>query len=157
MIVAAVIWLIQDLAQVLAMGVMLVPELFLLAVIYGMLAGSFTKKSVAIWIWASFVGGLLWDLRWASVPGMSSLINVICVVLVCWRWSSTPTSGHSPFQFSFLCAAAHFISGMAHYFAWAVPSSAAVSMFIVQQLVTVPIYAAMGFVYAIRTTVKPNV
>jgi hypothetical protein len=150
MIPAAIVWLLQDLLQVLAMGFMLVPEFFLLVVAYMIVSEPLTYRRVSRWIWFAFAGGMLWDLRWAAVPGMSALINVMCVVFVYWIWDRTPLSGRSAFLFASLAGGVHFMSGIAHYLAWAVPSQAAIRMFIVQQLLTVPVLIALCAIYAFK-------
>lgn len=152
MIAAAIAWIIQDMFQVLAMGFMLVPELFLLVVVYKILAGSLDYRRISWWIWFAFVGGMLWDLRWAAAPGMSSIINVLAIMLVYWVWDRTPAGGRSGILFAALAGGVHFASGVAHYFAWAVPSQAAVRMFLIQQLMAVPLLIVLCMVYAFRST-----
>lgn len=152
MIAAVVAWVLQDLFQVLAMGIMLVPELFLLVVVYKILAGPLDHRRISWWIWFVFAGGALWDLRWATVPGMSAIINVLAVGLVYWAWDRTPAGGRSALLFAALAGAVHFTSGIVHYFAWAVPSQAAIRMFMVQQLMAVPLLVILCMVYAFKAT-----
>ena len=152
MIVSAAAWLLQDLLQVLTMGFMLVPELFMLVVIYMTISGPLDERRVSWWLWFAFAGGILWALRWAAVPGMSGLINVAAVSMVYWVWNRTPAGGRSAVLFAGLAGGIHLLSGVAHYFSWAVPSQAATRMFLVQQLLSVPVLAGLCLVYAIRMT-----
>ncbi len=152
MIAAAIVWLLQDLLQVLAMGFMLVPEFFLLVVAYKIVSGPLTYRRISWWIWFAFAGGMLWDLRWAAVPGMSALINIMGVVFVYWIWDRTPLGGRNAFLFATLAGGIHFMSGIAHYFAWAVPSQAATRMFLVQQLLTIPVLIVLCAIYAFKAT-----
>ena len=148
MIISAFVWLLQDMFQVLAMGFMLVPELFLLVVVYKMVTGPLSPEIISAWIWFGFFGGVLWDLRWATYPGMSALINVAAILLVYWIWGRTPAGGRSPLLFAILAGVAVFLSGTAHYFAWAVPSQAALRLFIIQQLITVPLLIILSLMYS---------
>lgn len=152
MIIAAVVWLLQDLLQVLAMGFMLVPEFFLLVVAYKVISGPLTNRRISWWIWFAFGGGMLWDLRWATVPGMSALLNLTGVAFVYWSWDRTPLGGRNAFLFAALVGGIHFMSGVAHYLAWAVPSQAAIRMFLVQQLLTIPVLIALCTIYAFKAT-----
>jgi hypothetical protein len=149
-------WLLQDLMQVLAMGFMLVPEFFMLVVVYRTISGPLLPRRVSWWIWFAFAGGILWDMRWAAIPGMSGLINVAAVVLVYWVWNRTPVSGRGALLFAGLAGGMHFLSGVAHYFAWSVPSQAATRMFLVQQLLSIPVLAGLCLIYAFRAS-EPHV
>ena len=151
MIISALIWLLQDMFQVLAMGFMLVPELFLLVVVYKMVTGAFSPERISAWIWFCFFGGILWDLRWGTYPGMSALINVAVIVFIYWIWGRTPSTGRNPLLFAVLAGIAVFMSGTAHYFAWAVPSQAALRLFIIQQLITVPLLIVLSLMYSLGT------
>lgn len=150
MIAALIVWLLQDMLQVLAMGFMLVPEFFLLVVIYEIVSGPLVSTRIARWIWFAFAGGVVWDLRWVGVPGMSALINVVAVVLVHWVWNRMPAGGRSAFLFALLAAVAHFLSGVLHYLAWSVPSQAALRLFLIQQLIAVPALVGLCLVYTFR-------
>ncbi|MDR1651729.1 MAG: hypothetical protein LBR87_08065 [Synergistaceae bacterium] len=152
MTAAVLVWLLQDLLQVLAMGIMLVPEFFLLMLAYGVVSGSLRQERVCAWIWFAYAGGLLWDLRWASSPGMSSLINVAAVIAMYAVWNRTPVAGRGVFLFAAAAGVMHAFSGIAHYFAWATPSHAAVRMFLIQQLLSVPVLALLCVIYAFRKT-----
>lgn len=150
MIAALIVWLFQDMLQVLAMGFMLVPEFFLLVVICEIVSGPLVPSRIARWIWFAFAGGVVWDLRWVGVPGMSALINVVAVVLVYWVWNRMPAGGRSALLFALLAAAAHFLSGVLHYLAWMVPSQAAIRLFMIQQLIAVPVLVILCLLYTFR-------
>lgn len=152
MIVSALAWLLQDILQVLAMGFMLVPECFLLVMMYRIVSGPLNPRRISWWVWFAFAGGALWDLRWAAFPGMSALINVAAVATLYWIWNRTPLGGRSAILFATLAGGIHFLSGIAHYFAWAVPSQAAIRMFLTQQLLSVPVLVILCMVYAFKAT-----
>jgi hypothetical protein len=152
LILSAAVWLLQDLIQVLAMGFMLVPEFFLLILAYGVATGSPRPGRISAWMWFGLYGGIMWDLRWASSPGISGLINTIAVMAVYAVWNRTPPAGRSALLFAVLAGGAHFLSGAAHYLAWAAPSTSAARMFLIQQLLGVPALALLCMVYAFRKT-----
>jgi hypothetical protein len=134
------------------MGFMLVPEFFLLMLTYGVVTGSLRPGRISAWIWFGLYGGIMWDLRWASSPGISGLINVIAVMAVYTVWNRTPLTGRSALLFAVLAGAAHFLSGLAHYLAWAAPSASAARMFLIQQLLGVPALLLLCMAYAFRKT-----
>jgi len=150
MIAAVIIWLLQDMIQVLAMGFMLVPEFFLLVVVYEIVSGPLSSTRISRWIWFAFAGGVVWDLRWVGVPGMTALINVLAVVLVYRIWNRMPAGGRSAPLFALLAGVTHFLSGILHYLAWAVPSQAALRLFMIQQLIAVPVLVMLSLIYAFR-------
>jgi hypothetical protein len=150
LIAPIVVWLLQDMLQVLSMGFLLSPEFFLLVVAYRMVSGPLRQRTVSMWIWVAFAGGVLWDLRWASSAGMSGLVNAVAVLAVYLVWNRTPIAGRSVILFAAVAAAVHFLSGIAHYLAWATPSQVAVRMFLIQQLLSIPGLALLCAVYAFR-------
>ncbi|MCR4818874.1 MAG: hypothetical protein K5841_07965 [Fretibacterium sp.] len=89
------LWLLQDLLTVLFGGVIQIPELFLLGIVYRLLKDEDEER---VWaIWTAFGGGLLWDLRWVGIPGFFSLGYVVVVLLVLWVWSVIPLQGRTRF------------------------------------------------------------
>lgn len=157
MIAAIFVWLLQDMLQVLAMGIMLVPEFFLLVVLYKVISGPLCPTRVAQWIWFAFAGGLAWGLRWVGLPGMNALINVAAVVLVYWIWSRAPAGGRGPALFAMAAGGAHFLSGLAHYVFWSVPSRAALRLFLIQQLLAVPVLVGLCLIFAFKAREVPHV
>jgi hypothetical protein len=152
LILSAAVWLFQDLIQVLTMGFMLVPEFFLLMLAYGVVTGSLRPGRISALMWFGLYGGIMWDLRWVSSPGISGLMNTIAVMAVYVVWNRTPPTGRGALLFAVLAGGAHFLSGIAHYLAWAAPSASAVRMFLLQQLIGVPVLILLCMVYAYRKT-----
>jgi rod shape-determining protein MreD len=93
-------WLLQDFLTVLTFGTMRIPELFLLYLVYRILSREW-EKNVSV-IWAAFLGGLIWDLRWIGIPGFFILSYVSVVMVVLWVWNTLPTSGRTPAIIFFL-------------------------------------------------------
>ncbi|MDR3076622.1 MAG: hypothetical protein LBU26_04925 [Synergistaceae bacterium] len=152
MILLPAVWLLQDLLQVLAMGIVMVPEFFLLFVMFAIVSGSLRPERISVLIWLAFAGGVVWDLRWVTYPGMSGLVNVLSVLAIYTVWNRTPLAGRSVLLFGLLSGAAHFLSGVGHYIAWAVPGQAAMRMFLIQQLLGVPVLALLCMIMAFRET-----
>lgn len=134
------------------MGFMLVPEFFLIVMVYKITSLHLDQMRMSWWIWFAFLGGLLWDLRWSSSPGMSPLINTVAMTLVYWIWDRTPIGGRSALLLAALAGGAHLASGMVHYLAWAVPSMAAARMFLIQQLLAVPVLIVLCTIYTFNAT-----
>jgi hypothetical protein len=147
----AVAWFLQDLAQVLSMGVLLVPDFFILTVAYDIVSGPLGKERISILIWLSFAGGVLWDFRWTAAPGISGLVNSLAVLAIYTAWARTPLAGRGVWLFALLASMAHLSSGIVHYIAWAVTTQTAVRMFLAQQLLGIPALAAVCAVYLFRT------
>jgi hypothetical protein len=144
------VWLLQDLAQVLSMGGLLVPDFFLLTVAYGVVSGPLGKERISILIWLSFAGGVLWDFRWAGVPGISGLVNSLAVLAIYTAWARTPVTGRGVWLFALLAGLVHLSSGMVRYIAWGAVTQTAVRMFLAQQLLGIPALAVVCAVYLFR-------
>jgi hypothetical protein len=142
--------MLQDLAQVLSMGVLLIPDFFILTAAYGIVSGPLGKERVSIWIWLSFAGGVLWDFRWTAAPGLSGLVNSLSVLAIYAVWARTPVTGRGVWLFALLAGMAHLTSGMVHYIAWATTTQTAVRMFLAQQLLGIPALALVCAVYLVR-------
>jgi hypothetical protein len=147
----AAAWLLQDLLQAFSMGVLLVPDFFILALAYGIVSGPLGKERVSILIWFSFAGGVLWDFRWTTTPGISGLVNSLAVLAIYTAWARTPLAGRGVWLFALLAGMAHLLSGMAHYIAWGAVTQTAARMFLAQQLLGVPALAAVCAAYLFGT------
>jgi rod shape-determining protein MreD len=99
-VIYAAFWLLQDFLTVLTFGAMQIPELFLLCLVYRLLTQS-GEKNIFV-IWAAFLGGLLWDLRWIGIPGFFILSYVSVVTGALWIWNTLPASGRTPTIIFFL-------------------------------------------------------
>jgi len=148
LIYLAVVWLLQDLLQLLTMGIIMIPELFLLSVAYGVVSGSLRPGRICVLIWIAFAGGIIWDLRWVTFPGMSGLVNSLSVLAVYTVWNRTPVTGRSVFIFGLLAAGAHFLSGVVRYLAWATPGESALRLFLIQQFLGAPALALLCMILA---------
>jgi cell shape-determining protein MreD len=95
----ALSWYIQDFLLVLGTGKVLVPEVFLLSMVF--LSLYRPGGGVEI-IWWAFFGGVLWDLRWLGFPGISSLFYLTAIITSRWVWYSLPASGKTVTVFSLI-------------------------------------------------------
>jgi rod shape-determining protein MreD len=89
-----VFWLTQDLLTVLMSGTVRMPEIFLLNLVYRLLADD--RDTYVSVIWTAFFGGLLWDLRWVGIP-FFTLCYVVVVMMVMSAWNNLPSSGRTAF------------------------------------------------------------
>ena len=95
-----ILWLIQDFLTVFSGGGMQIPSIYMLGLIYSLLVED-DKENTApdmskLWgIWASFCGGILWDLRWVGIPGFYTVGYVIVVMTVIQVWSMIPPQGRA--------------------------------------------------------------
>jgi hypothetical protein len=87
-------WLGQNLLAVLTARTTRVPEIFMMGLVYRLLTGD-RDANVGV-IWAAFLGGLLWDLRWVKIPGFFASVYVGAVMMVLWAWNTLPASGRTP-------------------------------------------------------------
>ena len=152
MIASALAWLLQDFLQVLVTSLILTPEIFLLVSLYKLVSGPTQQRRTAKWIWFVFCGGVLWDLRWASVPVMSGLLNVAALAAVYWIWDRTPAGGRGTVLFAAAAGGAHIFSGVVHYLAWASPGQAAMRTFAIQQLLMIPVLVLLCAIYAFKAS-----
>ena len=63
-----VVWLLQDFAQLLLMGICIVPDVFLMTALFMALLPGVSGERQTKLVWAAFVGGLLWALDQPAGP-----------------------------------------------------------------------------------------
>ncbi|MDR1741260.1 MAG: hypothetical protein LBR38_05365 [Synergistaceae bacterium] len=141
----AVCWLAQDLLTVLTDGIMQIPELFLLSIVYGLLTDKMRDGIGAIW--GAFFGGLLWDLRWVGMPGFFALANVCVVTGVIMFWNALPSSGRTAFVVFFVFWMSQLIPS-AMYFALFVRAVNGARLFEMQQICAVSLACLLAFCFA---------
>lgn len=141
------IFFLQDFLQVLVMGLFLVPDIFLLCVILLALLKSEKSNRLIGLIWIAFACGLLWDLRWTNLPGLTAAFNGAAVAACAFLWYKTPSQGRSTALFAVLAFMTQVLSGVIHYIFWNVASQAAFRQFIVQQVLSVPVLVILCFIF----------
>lgn len=141
------IFFLQDFLQVLVMGIFLVPDIFLLCVILLALLKSEKNNRLISLIWIAFACGLLWDLRWTNLPGLTAGFNGAAVAVCAFFWYKTPSQGRTTILFAVLASMTQALSGVTHYIFWDVASQAALRQFMVQQVLSVPVLVILCFIY----------
>ena len=147
MILPAVIWILQDFLQVFLMGFCIMPDVFLLSLLMIVLSPNVNKEKQVVLIWVAFIGGLLWDLRWTNLPGLTAAINGASVALSCHVWQKIPVQGRSVAFFSIIIFTVMFASGFIHFIFWTDPNQVALRQFLVQQLIGVPVVALISLLF----------
>jgi cell shape-determining protein MreD len=147
MILPALIWLLQDFAQVFLMGFCVVPDVFLLFLVMMALSPSVRKEKQIVIIWTAFIGGLFWDFRWTNLPGLSAAINGASVAISCYVWQKIPVQGRTATFFSFIIFSVVFFSGLLHFIFWTIPNQVAMRQFLVQQLIGLPVVALVSLFF----------
>ncbi len=106
-----VLWfaaLARDLLQVAFSGTALVPDLTLLALVW---LSVFRCDEAEPLFFHAFLAGVLWDLRWTAVPGMTSAAYSLTVAATAWVWSSLPTGRRAnPVLFFCWAIVAHLLT-----------------------------------------------
>ena len=138
-------WYVQDLFQVLLSGKFLVPDIFLVFLIYRMTR---EPKDVLSVVWPAFVGGFLWDLRWTALPGLTaaiySLIAGVCVVV----WNQVPDSGRNARLFLVLALSAQILAGLVRFISWGSSRGALVEALAFQQFSALPVVIVAALMVA---------
>lgn len=147
MMVALFLWLAQNMLQVLFMGILLVPNVFLLLVLFRVARGIAHSKEITACVWQGFIGGILWDFRWTGLPGLSGVLNTLAIAFVAWIWWRNPATGRTPLLFAIVAGGAHLAVGFVHYLTWEVPSAAALRLFSIQQLLMLPFLMLFYILY----------
>lgn len=147
MILLSLIWLLQDFAQLLLMGICMIPDVFLLTILFIALLPEKSKEEQSKLVWIAFFGGLLWDLRWTNLPGLTSAISGGVIGLACFIWQKLPAIGRTPLAFMAVSAFCELVYALGHYFFWTIPSQSALRQFIVQQLIAVPVIIIFAWLF----------
>lgn len=148
-LVLIVVWLIQDFAQVMLMGICVVPDLFLLAAL--LIAAVNKNDNMARLIWTVFLGALAWDLRWTNTPGLSAALGSFITGIGYVVWKKIPAQGRSLWSFCVFSLVCSLVYGGAHFMLWTIPSQSAVRQFAMQQILSVPMIILCSWIYAIRS------
>lgn len=147
MIFFSLAWLLQDFIQVFTMGIFLLPNIFLILLIFMALLPSTKPEKLPVLIWIAFAGGLFWDLRWTNLPGLTAAANSALLAASCILWRKSPAQARSVFLFTVLTTSSLLLSGLVHFIFWTMPSNAAIRQFLVQQITGIPVIALISLIF----------
>ena len=97
-----VLWLAflaRDLLQVALSGVVPVPDFTVLALAW--LAVSRSRDPEGLFL-PAFAAGLLWDLRWTAIPGMTAVTYILAAATIAWLWARMSHGRGKPVLFFLL-------------------------------------------------------
>ena len=123
---------------------MQLPELFLMGIVYKLIA---EEREDKLWaIWTAFFGGLVWDLRWVGVPGFFTLGYVAVVALILWAWRVVPVHGRTLLVVFLLLESSQFIPNIVPVLI--LGGSTGGSFFISQQIYALPALLICLYLYS---------
>lgn len=147
MLSTAAVWYLQDLCQVMFSGRFLVPDIFFIFLVFRVATVS---RNVPSAVWPAFLGGLLWDLRWTALPGLTATTYAISVAACAMVWNHIPESGRNPRLFALLAFCGHLFIGVVRFMAWGDGRSALYGVFAVQQFASLPLLLVAFLVASAR-------
>ena len=147
MIAFVLIWFLQDIVQVMTMGFCLTPDFFLMSVLFSALAPNTEKERQCSLVWIAFAGGLLWDLRWTNLPGMTAALNSLAVAAACFLWSQTPAQGRSASLFGVTLLISQLVSSVIYYLLWTVSNQVGIRQLVVQLLLSILVIVITSLLY----------
>lgn len=106
-LIAAAWWMVQDILQVFATPVAVVPDIYILML--GMSLIEERRSNISLLI-AAFVGGLLWDMRWGSPFGFTALSYVGSLVAIKALWRIISKAARTPAMAIVLVFGTHLCS-----------------------------------------------
>lgn len=147
MLTLVFVWLLKDFLQVLAMGIFTVPDFYLMTVMMLTLLSNSDKNRQISYIWAAFIGGFLWDLRWTNMPGLTAAAGAAAVSLCCYLWHKAPAQGRSLVLFVVFMTLSQLFIGICYIIFWTAPSQVAYRQITVQMLLTVPVITRISLLF----------
>ncbi|MCL2767162.1 MAG: hypothetical protein FWE49_00300 [Synergistaceae bacterium] len=148
-------WYFQDLLAVLSSDALLVPDIFLLSILYYNFSdfSRDTEKEILL-LWISFLGGILWDLRWIGIPGLFAFIYVGTFLCASWAWSVFPESGHTVSMFFVIVWLSQLPGFFAGLFLWNIVTEHYFRSMLVCQAYSIPLSALYSLFYARKLKLK---
>ena len=102
-------WLLQDLLQVLVHGWIFVPDVFLMALLFAL---PLKNHEEGLLLWIAFFGGILWDLRWSGLMGLTAGLYVLALMGMKGIWELVPPSAKEFSMVLGLVLGFHFMVGL---------------------------------------------
>lgn len=129
------------------MGFSLVPDVFMLLLLSAVLSPTLNDEKHKKIIWIAFLGGLMWDLRWTNLVGLTALLNVFVVFFIPLYWKRVPAQGRNYPLFAFLLFFAQVLTTGANFIFWTIPSQVALRLVLTQLLLVVPVITFLTYLY----------
>lgn len=102
-------WLLQDLLQVLVHGWIFVPDVFLMALLFAL---PLKNHEEGLLLWIAFFGGILWDLRWSGLIGLTAGLYLLALMGMKGIWELVPPSAKGFSMVLGLVLVFHFMVGL---------------------------------------------
>ncbi len=135
-----VLWYLQDILQVFGEGHFFAPPLFLVMVLLLMSSERYDHPGL---IWFAFLGGVLWDIRWTGLVGMTGGVYAVFATFFSFLWHSMPDTGKNRTVFFTFLMVAHLIIGGLRYILEVSFQDPNQMFFIRQQLLGLPVAYAL--------------
>ncbi|MCL1874848.1 MAG: hypothetical protein FWF87_01150 [Synergistaceae bacterium] len=148
-------WYIQDILAVLTFDALLVPDIFLLCILYNKFSDFSRDQGYEILLlWVLFLGGILWDLRWIEIPGIYAFVYTGTFLCATWIWSLFPESGHTAiivYIILWISQLPGFFTGL---FLWNVEAEHYLRSMLICQAYSIPLAAVFSLLYARKLKLK---
>ncbi len=102
-------WFLQDLLQVLVHGWIFAPDVFLMALLFAL---PLKDHEEGLLLWIAFLGGILWDLRWSGLIGLTAGLYVMALMGMKGIWELVPPSAKGFRMVLGLVLCFHFMVGL---------------------------------------------
>jgi cell shape-determining protein MreD len=141
-------WYFQDIVAVLSSDALLVPDFFLLYILYKNFSDtSRNVENEIILLWVAFFGGILWDLRWIEIPGLFAIIYVGTFLCASWIWSLFPESGHTALVFFLILWMSQWPGFFTGMYLWNIGSEHYFRSMLICQAYSIPLSAIFSLLY----------
>ena len=148
-------WYFQDGLAVLSSDALLVPDIFLLYVLYYNFSDFSRDTEIEILsLWVLFFGGLLWDFRWIGLPGLFAFIYTGTYLCASWAWSLFPESGHTTSIFFFILWASQLPAFFAGLYLWDIGTEYYLRSMLIFQAYSIPLSAFYSLLYVRKLKLK---
>lgn len=148
-------WLTQDFFAVVMSDAILIPDIYLMCIIFWSFSIKDAPMELDIFlIWAAFVGGLLWDLRWIGVPGFFSLLYVFSFLCAKWIWDLFPKSGQTVMVFFLISWGVQLPGFIISLYLWSVKTALYLQLFLLYQAYSIPLAAFFSLLFARRVKMR---
>jgi rod shape-determining protein MreD len=141
-------WFTQNVLAVLSNSALLVPDIFLLYILYKNFS-DFSRDlgNEILLIWVLFFGGILWDLRWIGIPGLFAFIYTGTFLFASWFWDLFPESGHTTFVFFIILWISQLPGFFTGLYLWNVETEYYFKLMLIYQAYSIPLSAMFSLLY----------